>query len=78
LVLENVSFKAGSVVSLVSGNGSPNFGAVVKPFYVNFVGGVTHGETQITAANQVTVTNEIKTTQRPTAAGIYLYKNNPQ
>ena len=75
ITLQDVTFKQGSVVSLVSGNGQPNFGSV-QPRYVNFVSNVKYGTTAIQSAGDLQVTDTTKPTATPATPGVYVYKNN--
>jgi hypothetical protein len=75
ITLQDVTFKQGSVVSLVSGNGQPNFGSV-QPRYVNFVSNVKYGTASIQSAGDLQVTDTTKPTATPATPGVYIYKNN--
>jgi len=75
ITLQDVTFKQGSVVSLVSGNGQPNFGSV-QPRYVNFVSNVKYGTASIQSAGDLQVTDTTKPTATPVTPGVYIYKNN--
>ncbi len=78
ITLQDVTFKAGSVVSLVSGNGQANFGSV-QPRAVNFVSNVKYGTSAIQSAenSNLQVTNTTKpVATTPSTPGVYVYKNN--
>jgi len=75
ITLQDVTFKQGSVVSLVSGNGQPNFGSV-QPRYVNFVSNVKYGTASIQSVGDLQVTDTTKPTATPATPGVYIYKNN--
>jgi hypothetical protein len=77
ITLQDVTFKAGSVVSLVSGNGQANFGSV-QPRAVNFVSNVRYGTSPIQSAedSNLRVTDTTKPVATPATPGVYLYKNN--